>query len=101
MKVLISPGYGAGWSTWNDSEMAIDKDLIELFERGCTEDEMLNLCIKKGYTYRVTGDPPYMGGFEVLKVKEVPQGCYFKINEYDGSEYITIFEEEDWFYAED
>ena len=101
MKVLISPGFGAGWSTWNDRDMAVDKDLIELFERGCTEDEMADLCVKKGYTDGVTNSPPYMGGFENLKVKEVPQGCYFKIDEYDGSEYITIFEVEKWFYAED
>ena len=97
MKVLISPGYGVGWSTWNDSGMAIDKDLIELFERGCTEDEMANLCIKKDYT----DDPPYMGGFENLEVVEVPMGCHFRVNEYDGSEYIDIYEEGDWFYAED
>lgn len=99
MKVLISPGYGAGWSTWNDSRMAIDKDLIELFERGCTEDEMASLCVKKGYGNDVF--PPYMGGFFDLKVTEVPQGCLFRINEYDGSEYIDIYEEGDWFYAED
>lgn len=97
MKVLISPGYGAGWSTWNDSRMAIDKDLIELFERGCTESELAGLCIKKGYT----DFPPYMGGFENLEVTEVPQGCHFRVNEYDGSEYIDIYEEGDWFYAED
>lgn len=99
MKVLISPGFGAGWSTWNDSRMAIDKDLIELFERGCTEDEMASLCLKKGYG---DGDfPPYMGGFLDLEVTEVPSGCHFKIEEYDGAESIEVLEEEDWFYAED
>ena len=101
MKVLISPGYGAGWSTWNDYRMAIDKDLIELFERGCTEDEMADLCVKKGYNGGIGDDPPYMGGFADLKVMEVSQGYYFKIEEYDDSEYITIFEPEEWFYAED
>lgn len=101
MKVLISPGYGAGWSTWNDSGMAVDKDLIELFERGCTEDEMADLCIKKGYTDGVTDGPPYMGGFGNLKIVEVPMGRFFKIEEYDGSEYIEIFGEKDWLYAED
>lgn len=95
MKVLISPGYGVGWSTWNDSRMAIDKDLIEFFERGCTEEEMADFCVKKGYDF------PYMGGFENLEVTEVPQGCQFRINEYDGHEYIDICEEGDWLYAED
>ena len=47
MKLLISPGYGAGWSTWNLPAMATDKDLIELFEKGCTCEEMEKLCIEK------------------------------------------------------
>lgn len=101
MKVLYSPYFGAGWSTWNDSRMATDKDLIELFERGCTEEEMANLCLKKGFTDGISDEPPYMGGFEDLTVIEVPKGSYFKINEYDGSEYVEIFNKEDWFYAED
>lgn len=95
MKVLISPGFGAGWSTWNDSEMAVDKDLIELFEHGCTIDEMVELCVAKGY------GEPYMGGFGKLEVTEVPKGCHFQIKEYDGSEYVVISEAEEWFYAED
>ena len=63
MKVLISPGYGAEWSTWNHPKMATDKDLIELFEKeSCTSKEMKDLCIKKGYR-----KDPYMGGFRTLK----------------------------------
>lgn len=99
MKVLISKGFGAGWSTWGHKEMAIDQDLVRLFERGCTEDEMKALCIKKGYTSLFGGDP-YMGGFEDLVVEEVPAGCYFKIREYDGSEYIEVFDSSSWFFAE-
>ena len=49
MKVLISPGFGAGWSTWNHPLMAFDKDVIELFERGGSEDEIRRLCADKGY----------------------------------------------------
>lgn len=37
-KVLYSPGYGAGWSTWNDDKMKhdflFDADLIEAVEYG-------------------------------------------------------------------
>lgn len=94
MKVLISPGFGAGFSTWNNSEMAVDKDLIALFEKGCTEEEMETLCLEKGYD-------SYMGGFDQLEVIEVPQGCHFQIREYDGHESIQIFHANDWFYAED
>ena len=100
MKVLISPGFGAGWSTWNTPEIAVDEDLIELFEQGCTEEEMAEVCVKKGYTMPY-GSSIYMGGFNDLKVAEVPQGSYFTIREYDGSESIEILNLDDWFYAED
>ena len=29
--VLVSRGWGAGWSTWNNKEMAYDKRIIEAF----------------------------------------------------------------------
>ena len=29
--VLVSPGFGAGFSTWNSPEMAVDFDLVEAF----------------------------------------------------------------------
>ena len=97
MKVLISPGFGAGWSTWNDyPELATDDRLIKAFEDGCTSDEMEELCIKCGYD-----DYLYMGGFNQLKVVEVPAGSTFKIVEYDGSESIEIFNRDNWLYAED
>lgn len=96
MKVLISPGYGAGWSTWNCKEMAIDEDLITAFENGCTGKEMEELCIKKGYR------DPYVRGFGDLVVEEVPVGSLFKIVEYDGSESIEIFDPNDgsWILAD-
>ena len=95
MKVLISPGFGAGWSTWNDKRMAVDKDLIELFEKGCTLKEMMLLCDEKDY------EDVYYGGFDDLDIVEVPKGVHFKVVEYDGAESIEVMEEEDWFYAED
>ena len=29
--VLVSPGYGAGWSTWNDDTLAYDKRVVEFW----------------------------------------------------------------------
>lgn len=40
MKVLISPGFGAGWSTWNDSGIATDVRIVDAFERGVSKEEM-------------------------------------------------------------
>ena len=92
MKVLISPGYGAGWSTWNNLEMAVDERLIEAFENGISKEGMKQLCEELGYE-------SYMGGFEQLKVVEVSKGNLFQIREYDGSEYIEIFDDSNWLRA--
>lgn len=99
MKVLISPGYGAGWSTWEDPMMAFDERLIRAFECGISEEDMETLCVECGYT-NAYGDAPYMGGFSDLEVREIPSGTLFQIREYDGSEYIKYFEEDDWYRAE-
>lgn len=99
MKVLISKGYGAGWATWNTLEMAVDEELIALFEKGCTSEEMEEACTAKGYTSD-TGGSVYMGGFEDLAVVEVPKGTRFTIREYDGAEFVEILNRKDWFYAD-
>ena len=99
MKVLVSRGYGAGWSTWNDSRMAFDERLIRAFECGITQEDMQELCVECGYV-DVNGGPPYMGGFKQLEVVDIPSGELFQIVEYDGSEYIEYFEESDWYLAE-
>jgi len=91
MKVLISPGYGAGWSTWNQHELAIDARIIKKFEEGATWEELSDYCQELGY------DQPYMGGFETLTVVEVPRGVVFRIYEYDGAESIEYFDPcKDW-----
>lgn len=100
MKLLISPGYGAGWSTWNFPAMATDKDLIELFEKDCTCEEMERLCIEKNYTDGY-GEPPYMKGFQQLEIVEVPKGTLYRINEYDGAESVEIFSPDEWLIAEE
>ena len=99
MKVLVSRGYGAGWSTWNDPRMAFDERLIRAFECGITQEDMQELCVECGYM-DVNGDPPYMGGFKQLEVVDIPSGELFQIMEYDGSEYIEYFEDSDWYLAE-
>ena len=99
MKVLISPGFGAGWSTWNDPKMAFDRRLIEAFKRGISKEDMERLCVKCGYIDAYDG-PPYMGGFDQLEVVDIPSGIFFQIVEYDGSEYIEYFDEDDWYLAE-
>ena len=99
MKVLVSRGFGAGWSSWNDPRMAFDERLIRAFECGITQEDMQELCVECGYV-DVNGGPPYMGGFKQLEVVDIPSGVLFQIMEYDGSEYIEYFDESDWYLAE-
>ena len=91
-KVLISPGYGAGWSTWyggNDEArkaMLQWPPLVEAAERGDTIDEkhpavqsMVEHFTEKGWQI------PYMGScLAQLSVVEV--NGPFCIEEYDGWE---------------
>jgi hypothetical protein len=93
MKVLISPGYGAGWSTWNYIDLAFDPDIIQAFEAGLDEEDMRLFIISLGY------EEPYMGGYDCCKVVDIPKGTKFKIREYDGSEYIETYKEKDWLVA--
>lgn len=85
--VLISPGYGAGWSTWNTPDIAYDKRIIEKWlNEEPTEVEMENFLISLGYKHI------YMGGYEDLCIRFVPKGTLFCIYEYDGSESIETID---------
>lgn len=97
MKVLISPGYGAGWSTWNNPALATDSHVIDAFEKGVSKEEMKEFCIHLGLADEF-GDV-YMGGFDDLIVVDVPAGELFQIQEYDGYESIEIFDSSDWIVA--
>lgn len=80
--VLISVGFGAGWSTWNDEEIAYDKRIIEKWLEKVSSDEMCDYIESLGYRR------PYMGGYHDLRLRFVPRGTMFCIHEYDGAESI-------------
>lgn len=87
--ILVSQGYGAGWSTWNcDFEsnraeaMTFDRDLVELvLEDKRQEAERL---AENRYG-------AYAGGADQLKVLWLDKNTLFEINEYDGSESVRTF----------
>lgn len=85
--VLVSHGFGAGWGTWNDTEIALDKRIIEKWLDGVTSDEMCNYIESLGYKR------PYVGGYEDIVLEFVPRGTMFCICEYDGAEYIATMED--------
>ena len=90
--VLVSPGFGAGFSTWNTPEMAVDFDLVEAFLK---EDiARFEYAVVEKY-----GENVYLGGMESLMVQWVDEGVKFRINEYDGSERVEVLDEQEWFMA--
>ena len=82
--VLYSPGYGAGWYTWNSEHegLIFDKEIVEAV---LADDRTKAAEIAK----RKYGDP-YTGGADDLRVEWLDKGDQFEIDEYDGSESIHI-----------
>ena len=87
--VLISGGFGAGWSTWageNLEGMAMDARLVQACMDNVSEEVLLETLEE------VFGEDfdPYLGGWKDVCVDWVPQGARFVIREYDGSESILL-----------
>ena len=91
--VLVSYGFGAGWSTWNDKELAYDKRIVEKFLENVSSSEMANYVESLGYAR------PYMGGYKDLELEFIPRGTLFRIYEYDGAESIETIEDMDMIVA--
>jgi len=94
--VLVSPGYGAGWSTWayagdedNRDFMLFDPTLVAMVERGDSVEAI------ESY---VTAIHPhtYCGGADDLTIEWLPVGTAFRIHEYDGSESLEIRDDIIW-----
>ena len=89
--VLYSPGFGAGWSTWDydsGSNLMFDPVIVGYVERGAMEE------LETYMEMRYPG--VYTGGMRDLIIEWVPIGTLFKISEYDGSESIEYKEADGW-----
>ena len=96
--VLYSPGFGAGWSTWNraadpkvEHNLIFGEEFVNLVLSG--EVEKLKVLVQELYP------DFYPGGADDLKVMWIEQGTPFRITEYDGSESIEIFNSDHYFVA--
>ena len=90
--VLVSPRFGAGFSTWGfPTEAIFDPTLIELVENEKFQ-EAVDYCEDKWPT-------EYSGGVLDLEVVWVPEGEEFIIEEYDGKETLVLKEEYNWITA--
>ena len=88
--VAISPGYGAGWSTWSNID-PMDGRLNELF----VEDKHAEAMSLANELYPDT----YLGGGDQVKIVWVESGAQFRIEEYDGYESLQFAEDEVWLTA--
>lgn len=91
--VLVSHGFGAGWSTWasdgQEETMLFDAVMVQRL----LDDDY------DGVEARVRelfgdDDMPYTGGIDGLTVHFVPVGTVFRIHEYDGAESLILLSQE-------
>ena len=94
IEILISPGYGAGWSTWDYDygiNLALDKRIINFYKKYGQEvsEEQLEEFLKSiGY------ENVFYRGWDQNQIFTVPKNCKFKIKEYDGYEELLTFADE-------
>jgi len=90
--VLVSPGHGAGWSTWEappkDKFLALDRGLIELKLAGASWKEAAEY---------LQDEDIYLGGWDQAEIQWVPIGERFIIKEYNGYESLVLLKDvETW-----
>ena len=88
--VAISPGYGAGWSSWehnNDLKdtMVFHPDIINMILSN-KQSEIDNDWLVEHFGEEFKD--VYCGGVDSLSIKWIPVGTQFRIDEYDGSESV-------------
>jgi hypothetical protein len=91
--VLYSPGFGAGWFSWNTSrpEILFDPAIVELVEAEKWDELRAFLVLKYPDIYN--------GGMHDLEIEWVPEGDQFVVREYDGNESIETRNNVDWITA--
>ena len=94
--VLYSPGFGAGWSTWNSqsTDLVFDPVIVD-FVLNKSENWIEGVLAYCSIAY----PDVYTGGVPGLKVEWISSGTQFFIGEYGGSESIVVNVETDWITA--
>lgn len=88
--VLISPGFGAGWSTWCSVD---DQREAMLFDSRLVDFVLSHGAGGLGDYAESLGYDSYMGGADDVHVEWLEPGTRFLIEEYDGSESIRTFDD--------
>lgn len=85
--VLVSRGFGSGWSTWGQN--VFEPEIVEAILEGKSDREIVEIA-------REIYPDAYVGGIGGLEVRWVPVGTRFRIEEYDGAETLWLENEYDW-----
>ena len=109
--VLVSSGFGAGWSSWNKPEFAYDRRIVEWYLRHNSQ-EFCNKVKVYSFFSDASETPEhaearkffsslgynnvYFGGYRSDMLHWVPVGSSWRIKEYDGSESIEYRDSSDW-----
>jgi hypothetical protein len=83
--VLYSPGFGAGWYSWNSEHewLLYDPETVAMVEAERNSE------IADNIEARFPGLNIYCGGARDLTIAWLPVGTRFRIHEYDGSEHVV------------
>lgn len=87
--VLISPGFGAGWSSWGDTDQREGR----LFDSRLVDHVLAQGGAGLGLYAESLGYTGYMGGADDVEVTWLEPGTRFMVDEYDGSESIRTFDD--------
>lgn len=92
--VLISPGFGSGWSTWNAPEyremLLFDERFVQAALQGATVEEARQLVEK---VFGLKPDDYFcISGWETIKVRWVDVGMSFTVDSRDGYEVLEFLD---------
>ena len=98
--VLVSPGYGAGWYSWNKDylQLLFDPEIVD-FVLECEKNNIV-FCVKEiEEKFQCKYPNAYFGGADGLTVRWIKKGTQFEIREYDGNESIEYCYDGRWITA--
>lgn len=92
--VLYSPGFGAGWFTWNTEipQCLFDPEIVSMVEKNSSQAEIKKFASEKY-------PEGYWGGARGLRINWIDEGSSFCIEEYDGNESFRFRESDGWITA--
>lgn len=111
--VLVSGGFGAGFSSWEGKELAYDKRVVKFWLEHKDNKEWMRTVHQAGY-YSFTpqsaankeavaffksigyDECPYLGGFSSIHLEWVEAGQEWVIEVYDGFESLFLKENYRW-----